>query len=103
MTNKETKEMVKKIIYSKEYVENDLNKLPKEDQYIVMKIMKDMDLDIPVNNNFNNEFNMLIGQIEAGNRNEIVLQKFKRCLSIAYDLGKLSGNQINKIKLDLNL
>lgn len=65
--------------------------------------MKDMDLDIPVNNKFNEEFNMLLGQLQAGQTNPIVKQKFKRALSIAYSLNKLNMNQINQLKLDLDL
>jgi len=103
LTNKQMQDMVKKIIYSKEYEQNELNTLPKEDQYVIYKIMKDMDLEIPVDNKFNQEFNMLMGQIKSGNSNDIVKQKMKRALSIAYDLGKLNMNQINKIKLDLDL
>ena len=96
-------DLVKKIIYSKEYTNNEIESLPADQQYIIYKIMKDMDLEIPDNQNFNNEFNMLLGQIQAGNRNEVVIQKFKRALSIAYDLGKMNRNQIEKVKLDLNI
>jgi hypothetical protein len=103
MTNKQLADMVKKIIYSKEYTNNDIETLPKEQQYIVYKIMKDMDLDIPSNANFNNEFNMLLGQIQNGNTNEVIKQKFKRALSMAYDFGKITRHQMEKIKMDLNI
>lgn len=103
MTNKQLADMVKKIIYSKEYTNNDIESLPKEQQYIVYKIMKDMDLDIPSNANFNNEFNMLLAQIQNGNINEVIKQKFKRALSMAYDFGKITRHQMEKIKMDLNL
>jgi hypothetical protein len=103
MTNKQLSDMVKKIIYSKEYTNNDIETLPKEQQYIVYKIMKDMDLDIPSNANFNNEFNMLLGQIQNGNTNEVIKQKFKRALSMAYDFGKITRHQMEKIKMDLNI
>lgn len=103
MTNKQLSDMVKKIIYSKEYTNNDIETLPKEQQYIVYKIMKDMDLDIPSNANFNNEFNMLLAQIQNGNTNEVIKQKFKRALSMAYDFGKITRHQMEKIKMDLNI
>jgi hypothetical protein len=103
LTNAQLADLVKKIIYSKEYTNNEIESLPKDEQYIIYKIMKDMDLNVPDNQKFNNEFNMLMGQIRSGNRNEIILQKMKRALAIAYDIGKLSRHQIDKIKIDLKL
>jgi hypothetical protein len=46
---------------------------------------------------------MLLGQLQSGNSNDVIKQKFKRALAMAIDFGKVTQKQAMKLKLDLDL
>ena len=75
------------------------------EQNLIRNVAKlfDVDIDVEEDDSFDNEFNILIGEYEAGNDSVLLRNKIKKYISHGMKIGKLTKKHGYDLLLELSL